>query len=67
MTHATDSRPSVTLRKTTGAGPFGRVVGVLGRRRKKTSMIKIEKRIRLIGDATEALAGGAVTSILSAG
>ena len=34
MTHAMDSRPGVNLRKTTGAGPFGRVVGVLGRRRK---------------------------------
>lgn len=29
-----DNRPGVTLRKTTGAGPFGRVDGGLGRRRK---------------------------------
>ena len=34
MTIAMDSRPGETLRKTIGAGPFGRVVGVLGRRRK---------------------------------
>lgn len=34
MIYAMDSRPGETLRKTTGAGPFGRVVGVLVRRRK---------------------------------
>ena len=43
------------VRKTMGSGPFGRVCGGLPRRRKYASRISREKRIRLMGDAMEAL------------
>ena len=38
-----------------GSGPFGRVCGGLFRRRKYASRMSREKRIKLIGDAMEAL------------
>ena len=34
LTHVMDNRAGATLRNTIGAGPFGRVDGRLGRRRK---------------------------------
>ena len=34
LRRAMDNGPGLTLRKTTGAGPFGKVGGGLGRRRK---------------------------------
>ena len=43
------------VRKTMGSGPFGRVCGGLPRRRKYASRMSREKRIKLIGDAMEAL------------
>ena len=45
------------VRKTTGAGPLGRLTGALGRSWRYTRITKRERRMRLIGEAIVMLEG----------
>jgi len=45
----------VKVRKTTGAGPLGRVTLGLGRKCQYTKVMKRERRMRLMGDAIDIL------------